>query len=181
MKRGWIIAILFIAGNVIQAQDTTLTGIVPVGSSGMITWQEVVKVEDADKGKLYNKGIEWINVYFPNSASVTRKRSPESGIIEGYYSIRLTDEVNDKKVPSKTITFTFSLEFKDGRFRYTFTNFNLKTSSKYPLERWLDKDGSFYSLDNKPYLIQIKDYMDTMIASMIGYISKPDAPKEEEW
>jgi hypothetical protein len=163
------------------AQDTTLTGIVPVDAAGKITWQAVIQVKDVDKDKLYNKGIEWINSYFPNPAGVTKRRSPESGIIEGAHSIRLTNEVNGKQVPAQTITYTFKLEFRDGRFRYTITDFQLKAASKFPLERWLDRNGPYYDLNNRKYLIQIRDVMEDMISKMTNSITKPEPPAEEEW
>jgi len=165
----------------LQAQDTTLAGIVPVDATGMITWQDVIPVPDTDRGALYNKGIEWINSYFPNAARVTKRRSPESGIIDGAHSIRLYDLHDDVKVPSKTITYTFKLEFREGRFRYTITGFQLRTASPFPLERWLDKDGPFYSPENRFYLEQVRDEMEKMIESMVSFITKPDAPPEEEW
>lgn len=181
MRRAVLFFLWMIFMGGISAQDTTLTGIVPQDEAGKIAWQGVVQVKDVSKDKLYNKGIEWINSYFPNPAGVTKKRSPESGIIEGAHSIRLTDEVNGKKVPSHTITYTFKMEFRDGRFRYTITDFQLKAASRFPLERWLDRNGPYYDLNNRKYLIQIRDVMEDMIAKMTASITKPDPPAEEEW
>jgi hypothetical protein len=181
MKKFPVIFLLMITAGVLHAQDTTLAGIVPVDASGMITWEGVVQVPGVNKAELYNKGIEWINSYFPNAASVTKKRSPESGIIEGAHSIRLTDDHNGTKVPSKIIQYKFKLEFRDGRFKYTITEFNLKAASKFPLERWLDKNGPFYDLNNRGYLLQIKAAMDEMVMKMTTFITKPDKPAEEEW
>ncbi len=163
------------------AQDTTLAGIVPVDESGKILWQQVVQVPGKNKEQLYNQGIEWINTYFPNPAGVTHKRSAESGVVEGRYSIRLTDDHDGTKVPSKTVSYTFKLEFREGRFRYTFTDFTLQASSRFPLERWLDKEGPWYDIQNKPYLEQIRDTMEDMIGKMTAYITKPDKPAEEDW
>jgi len=181
MRRGVLFFMLMIVMGGLFAQDTTLTGIVPLDDAGKITWQGVIPVKDVDKDKLYNKGIEWINSYFPNAAGVTKRRSPESGIIEGAHSIRLTNEVNGKKVPAQTITYTFKLEFRDGRFRYTITDFQLKAASKFPLERWLDRNGPYYDLNNRKYLEQIRDVMEDMVAKMTTHITKPEPPAEEEW
>lgn len=182
MKRVFLLLVALAATVVMYSQeDTTLTGIVPVDESGKITWQDVIQVQGQPKEQLYNKGIEWVNTYFPNPSSVTKKRSPEDGLIEGSYSIRLTDDHNGQKVPSKIVNYTFKLEFREGRFRYTITDFNLKAASRFPLERWLDRDGPFYDINNRPYLLQIRDTMDDMIEKMTAYITKPDKPEEEEW
>lgn len=173
-------ALLFAAVTFAQ-QDTTLDGIVPVDESGKIAWQGVTQVPGQTKGKLYNKGIEWVNSYFPNPSSVTKVRSPEDGLIEGTHSIRLTDDHNGKKVPSKVVNYSFKLEFREGRFRYTITDFNLRAASKFPLERWLEKDGPFYDLNNKPYLEQIRSTVDDMVDKMNAYITKPDKPEEDDW
>lgn len=165
----------------LNAQDTTLTGIVPVDESGKITWQGVIQVKDVDRAKLYNKGIEWINSYFPNPANATKRRSPESGIIDIAYSIRLIDDHNGTTVPSHTINYKFKLEFRDGRFRYTITDFNLKAASRFPLERWLDNSGPFYDLNNRKYLEQVRDVIEDMIEKMTTQMTKPDPPAEEEW
>ncbi len=164
-----------------EKQDTTLEGIVPLDADGMITWQGVVEVKNAGKDSLYVKAIAWINKRFPNPASVTTTRSPESGLLEGSYSIRLTDDHKGAKVPSKTITYKIKLEFKDGRFRYTFTEFNLKTTSRFPLERWLDKNGPYYDLNNRDYLLQVKIHMDEMVLSLSDFMTKPGKAAEEEW
>ncbi len=181
MKKIALIIMLMVFMCRINAQDTTLAGIVPVDESGRIIWQGVVQVKDIEKEKLYNKGIEWINTYFPNPAGVTKRRSPESGIIEIAYSIRLTDDHKGTRVPSHAVTYTFKLEFRDGRFRYTITDFNLKTASRFPLERWLDAAGPFYSLNNRQYLEQIRDVIEDMIEKMTTQITKPEPPDEEEW
>jgi hypothetical protein len=181
MKRFGLLLFLWIGFFTLRAQDTTLAGIVPVDASGMITWQDVIPVPDVDRGAMYNKGIEWINSYFPNAARVTKRRSPESGIIDGAHSIRLYDVHDGVKVPSHTITYTFKLEFRDGRFRYTISEFQLRAASRFPLERWLDKDGPFYSPANRQYLEQVRDEIEKMINSMVSFITKPEAPPEEEW
>jgi hypothetical protein len=181
MRKIFLSVFMLMMATALYAQDTTLTGIVPVDEEGMITWQGVVQVPGKSKDELYNKGIEWVNSYFPNPSSVTKKRSPESGIIEGDYSIRLTDDVNGTRVPSKVINYKFKLEFRDGRFRYSITDFTLKAASRFPLERWLDKKGPYYDIKNKPYLEQVRDTINEMIEKMTTFITRPDKPDEEEW
>jgi hypothetical protein len=181
MKRFVLFFLLIIGFLGLRAQDTTLAGIVPVDASGKITWQDVIPVPDVDAASMYNKGIEWINSYFPNAARVTKRRSPESGVIEGAHSIRLYDIHDGVKVPGQVINYNFTMEFRDGRFRYTITEFNLRAASRFPLERWLDRGGPFYNLANKKYLEQVRDEIEMMIDSMVASITKPEAPPEEEW
>jgi len=181
MKRLVLFFLLMTGYLCVQAQDTTLAGIVPVDLAGKIIWQDVVPVPGVDAAAMYNKGIEWINSWFPNAARVTKRRSPESGIIEGAHSIRLYDVHDGVKVPGQVINYNFTLEFREGRFRYTITEFNLRAASHFPLERWLQRGGPFYSLSNKKYLEQVRDEIEKMIESMVTFITAPPAPPEEEW
>jgi hypothetical protein len=179
-----LFAVLFFAplsSGAQEKQDTTLDGIVPLDAEGKITWQGVTEVKNAGKDSLYVKAIAWINKQFPNPSSVTTTRSPETGMLEGSYSIRLTDDHKGTRVPSQTVTYKFKLEFREGRFRYTFTEFNLKATSRFPLERWLDKNGPYYDPKNRDYLLQIKAHMEELIKSLTDFMTKPTPSSNDEW
>ncbi len=182
MKKSIFILVAVLLAAYGNSQDTITTdNIVPLDAEGNITWQDVVRVPDQEQLDLYYKGIEWLNTYFPNAARVTRRRSPESGIIEGAHSIRLFDVHDEVRVPSGAVNYTFKLEFREGRFRYTITDFNVRAASRFPMERWLDDTGPFYNPANKAYLEQVRYEIEKMIESMTQYITRPPAPEEEDW
>lgn len=178
-----VLIILFSGSISIYAEEdtTALADILPVDESGKIIYRDVVYVEGQTPLQLYYKGIEWVNSYFPNPRAATSRRSPENGIIEGAHGIRLTDEHNGKRVPSKVINYKYKIEFREGRFRYTITDFTLRAPSRFPLERWLDKDGPYYSEENRDYLVQINETITDMIEKMVDYISKPEEPDDDDW
>lgn len=147
----------------------------------LITYQEVV-TEEGNKDTLYNRAIEWINSYFKNPNDVTRIRDKENGKIMGVYRIRMMDiDAEGLPVNSNVIVeYTFRIELKEGRYRYTVTEFTMKAASKYPLERWLDKTDPTYLPVYEGYLSQVDQNIKEMIVSMKkGMIKK--VVKDDNW
>jgi hypothetical protein len=145
-----------------------------------ITYQEVIKIEGS-KQVLYNRALDWINATYKNAVEVTRKRDLENGIIEGMHRFRL--EFIDKDGVSKkisTVEYTFVLEFKDNRFRYTFTEFTLKEVSKFALERWLNKKDQAYTPLWDQYLAQVDKNIRELIEKLKTSM-QPKVTKKDEW
>lgn len=145
-----------------------------------ITYQEVIKIEGS-KQILYNRALDWINATYKNAVEVTRKRDLENGIIEGMHRFRL--EFIDKDGVSKkisTVEYTFILEFKDNRFRYTFTDFTLKEVSKFALERWLNKKDQAYTPLWDQYLAQVDKNIRELIEKLKTSM-QPKVIKKDEW
>jgi hypothetical protein len=163
-----------------NAQD--LTPSLPVNpDTKLITYQEVVKVDGTIKD-LFSRAIDWININYKNPADVTKVRDPESGLIEILHRIELerTDK-QDTKIDAGIIIYTLKLELKDGRYRYTITDLNLKQSSKFPIERWLDKKDKAYNPNWNLYLTQMDKEIKTLIESLKKGMLPVIKKKEEIW
>lgn len=146
-----------------------------------ITYKEVVQVEGS-KDTLYNRAIAWIHSYFKNPQGVTKVRDPQNGLIVGDHRIRMVDTQKDgSKINSNTVVeYTFKIELKDGKYRYTFTDFEMKATSKFPLERWLNKADPSYSPLWETYIPQVDEHIRETIASL----KKAMLPKKkvsDEW
>jgi len=59
-----------------------------------------------------------------------------------------------------------NLEFKENKFRYTITDFNLKGSAYYPLEKWVNKQDPIYNANADNYLTQVDVYIKDMIKNL---------------
>jgi hypothetical protein len=79
------------------------------------------------------------------------------------------------------VNYTFTVSFKDGRYKYKITNIEWKQSSKYPIEKWMDKSAGSYSPKYEYYLQQVDDEMKKVISELKKSISKANEKKEEEW
>lgn len=175
-----IISLFFILSLAITAISQNFN--IPVDEeTNLITWQEVI-TEKGNKDELYVRAIEWINANYKNSQEVTRIRDKENGRIVINHRIRMNDiDANGNSVASNTIVnYILRLEFRENRFRYTFTEFTMRATSKYPLERWLNKTDPTYLPQYEKYLDQVAEEIEKLIESLVEGM-KPKVVKEDVW
>jgi len=149
--------------------------------TGLITWQGVIQ-ETGSPLILYNRCIEWINSVYKNSQEATKVRDPEGGRIVIHHRFRMIDVQPDgSEINSNTIVnYVLRLEFRDNRYRYTFTEFTMKALSKYPLERWLDPTDPSYLPAYAGYLLQVQQSVEELIESLKEGM-KEKTIKVDEW
>lgn len=151
-------------------------------TTGLITYREVVEVEGS-KDDLFNRSIYWLNEFYTNPVAVTKVRDQATGVIKGQHQFRVyyTDE-NGYKKDAGHVMYDFMVEFKEGRYRYTVTDFLLRKASRYPVEQWLNKSDPLYNERWDEYLRQIDSYMrDQWIASLKNKMLPEEVVEEEEW
>jgi hypothetical protein len=146
----------------------------------LITYQEVVE-EPGSKEKLFNRCIEWLNYFYKNPVAVTRERDMTNGVIRGQHQFPITyiDDQGVKKVAGD-ILYDFKIELKPDRFRYTVDNFVLKSASRFPVEKWLNKDDPNYDPRWDQYLSQIDDYVRNEWVKSLKEKMKPVVKVEEK-
>lgn len=149
--------------------------------TGLITWQEVVS-EAGSKDALYNRCIEWINSQYKNAQEVTKVRDPEDGKITIQHRIRMVDILEDgsEQNSSTVVAYVLRIEFKENRYRYTFTDFTMVASSKFPLERWLNPNDPSYIPKYEGYLVQVDKAVHDIIRSLKQGM-KEKVVKEDIW
>ena len=62
--------------------------------------------------------------------------------------------------------YTFTIECKNNKYRYTITKMNIKSISFQPLEKWINKKDPDYSPQWDDYLAQVDKYMRNFIKSL---------------
>jgi hypothetical protein len=146
-----------------------------------IVYKEVV-TQEGKPAEMYNHAIEWINSFYPNPNDVTRIRDAENARIEIKHRIKVwnLDKDGNKLNEAGLVEYEMSLEFKEGRYRYTITNFNVKKTSKFPLERWMDKTDPEYVPACDSYVKQVDDEVRNIIKSLKTGM-KPKANKNDNW
>lgn len=169
--------ILFLAfsGKTVLSQ----TPLVPIDEdTKLITYKEIVW-QEGESSKLYTTAIAWVNANYKNPNEVTSIREPENGklVLNHRFKIFNVDK-NGLQSDAGIIKYTLKLEFKPNRYRYVFTDFNLQATSKFPLERWLDKNDPQYTSLCPGNLYQVDTTVNGIIKSlkkgMIPKIAKPD-------
>jgi hypothetical protein len=95
-------------------------GVLPISEeTGKITYQSVVQVDGTSKNDLYKRGKTWFINTFSSSENVIEYEDKEEGIIMG----KGLFPVKANMVSAGHVRFTIKIEFKDGRYRYTLTDF----------------------------------------------------------
>ena len=179
MRNVFIAAILCFPGASFAQADGSSLPISP--DTKLITYQDVVKADGLSK-QLFNRAVNWINVNYKNPADVTKVRNPESGLIEILHRFDLS-RIDDKgnKVAAGVVIYTLRLELKDGRYRYTITDMSLKSASRFPVERWLDKTDKAYNPNYALFLTQLDKQVKEVIASLKKGMLSDVQPKKDTW
>jgi len=146
----------------------------------LITYKEVV-TETGTKAEFFNRAIEWINKQYKNPADATKVRNPETGLIDIIHRIELTYEEKGLTRPAGTVDYSFKIELKEGRYRYTITNFTYRQASRVPLEKWMDKKDKAYSPAWDDYLKQVDEFTRKLIESLKLGMKPPPEKKPDEW
>lgn len=155
---------------------------VPVNeNTGLITYQEVVETK-GNTNELYNRAIGWINSFYANPASATRVRNPESGIIDILHRFRISyEDDSGAQRDAGMVSYELLLELRDGRYRYTMSNFTLRQASRFPVERWLDKTDRAYNPNWDIYLNQVDEFSRNLIESLKQGMEPEVIIEVDEW
>jgi hypothetical protein len=163
LKKTVLLLLGIVLYSQLNAQDSIRNRIPLDTNSKLITYKNAINVAGT-KDELYRRGIEWVNANYKNAADVTRVRDAVNGSIEGQHRIQLSYKDKDSiNVKTGLVEYTFTIQFKDNKYRYQFSNFYLKDKSKYPIENWLDKKKPGYS----PLWDQYLNIIDTDICRLI--------------
>jgi len=174
-----IIPVILLAGININAQETS--SICPVDpDTKLITYKEVVQVT-GNQGELFNRSIEWVNKQYKNPTEATKVRNPATGLIDIIHRIEITRDEKGITRPAGTVDYSMKLEMKEGRYRYTITNFNYKDISRKPIEFWMDKKDKAYTPEWDNYLKQVDDFTRKLIESLKEGMLPPAPKKTDEW
>ncbi len=147
----------------------------------LVTYTDVIQVPGVLKDSLYNVALDWMKKFYKSPSQAIKSQSREEGVIEIKHQFQITRKDKGQEVKAGTINYYLTLQFRDGRFKYTITKVNLESTSYFGIEKWINEEV-YKKDDNVPgYLQQIDTFMMALIASMEEDV-KPAAPKkEEEW
>lgn len=176
-----LLAVCFLSSGKIIAQEASGTPNLPIDpDSKKIQFREVVE-EKGDPGYLYNKAMEWFNYYYPSPTSIFNVQDRVNGKLEGTGRMGIFyNDANGNRLNAGVITYTIRLEFKENKYRYTITDFNLKGSSRFPIEKWLNKEDPAYNPQWNGYLYQVDTTMQRLTTTLVEKM-KPEIEKTDEW
>jgi len=178
-----ILIILFKLSN----QNSFSQDILPIDKeSGKITFTEIIKIDNADAKALYNKAKIWFVHSFNSAQNVIQLDDKESGKIIGKGLFRVVSSVIVKG-DIGVVKFTVEIVVKDGRYKYTFTDFWHEASFSNvttPGDLRLSKPGGGLLSMGRGNWNGIKQQTKEQVSEMIVSLKKAMASsqsKEDTW
>lgn len=172
--------VLLISSTVLFAQTEKLE--LPIDEeTGNIKFSEVVD-EQGSKDELFKRCVYWLNDFYKDPTRITTIRDVATGKIVGQHQFRVYYYNEDSiKQIGGMVKYTFVIEFKENRYRYTIDKLLLKSRTHVPVEKWLNKDDPAYDPRWDGYLQQIALYVLDWSSSLKEKM-KPEIEKtEDEW
>jgi hypothetical protein len=171
---------LMTATSVFAQQKYTAPQIPIDPDTKLITYREVVS-QEGSRENLFDRGMAWMRYYYPSPNSVANVMDKANGKIEGIGRLRVYyfDKDSNRR-DGGIITYALKLEFKDNRYRYTLNDFNVKAVSRFPCERWLNKNDPQYVPQDDSYIFQVDTIMLRLIRTLKEEM-KPKVIKKDEW
>jgi len=180
MKK-FILFILILYGINLSAQVMEDL-IIPVDiETNKIKFQGVIK-EEGSQYELFKRAIYWLNSTYKDPVRVTSVRDKETGKIIGRHRFRIYYWDEDSvKHTGGMIKYSFTIELKDNRYRYTIDEIILTSATSIPVEKWLDKNDPAYDPRWDQYLQQIADFVNNWSSSLEEKM-KPEPEKvKDDW
>lgn len=183
MKKIALLATLLVIAAVAFAQKPAQLPVpdLPIDErTNLVTYQDVVKQEGTPQ-VLYDRAMAWVKKYYKNTAEVIKNADAEKCVIDMRSSVRIFSKQKDGTMVQKNIVYyNFKLECRDGRYRYTITNFNEKAASAAPIENWFKTDSPYWSPSQYDWLNQIDEQIKKLINSLEEGMLPPEV-YEDEW
>ncbi|MFH2144110.1 MAG: DUF4468 domain-containing protein [Bacteroidota bacterium] len=151
-------------------------------TSKLITYTKVVQTSGTSE-ELFRKGLNWFNTYYKNPADVIREKDQVAGKIVGKGRLKILNPPDKNAVQTMKgiVLYTLTTEFKEGRFKYTVTDINLKSASYYACEQWLEAESPTYSQVYNFFLQQVNDQIIEAITNLENEMTKAPENKPQDW
>lgn len=149
-------------------------------NTNLVTYQDVIKQEGTPK-VFYDRALAWTKKFYKNSSEVIKNADAEKCILELRSTVRIFSKAKDgSMVPKNVVYYNLKIECREGRYRYTITNFNERATAAAPIERWFDTESPYWSESQYTWLNQVDEQVKAIINSLEEGML-PEAPIVDEW
>ncbi|MBN2669253.1 MAG: DUF4468 domain-containing protein [Bacteroidales bacterium] len=175
MKTIWLGIFALILAISTQAQD------LPINSeTKLISYNNVVEVSGT-ADELYNKAHRWFFSYYKNPTNVVKESANQKIVAKPRFKILNPADKNGVQTMAGIVLYSFTVEFKEGRFRYEITNVEWQQNSKYPIERWMDKTSPSYNEKYNYYLEQVDKEMKLVVDALTKAMLQAEKTQKSDW
>lgn len=148
--------------------------------SQLITYSEVVS-ETGTADELFAKAHKWFFSFFKNPHNVVKQKTDHQIVAHPRFKILNEPDKKGVRTMAGIVIYDIKVVFKEGRYKYTFSNFIWKQNSKFPIERWMDKSATSYSTKYESYLRQVDEKITKTIENLKEAVSQKPDKGEEDW
>ncbi len=177
----FILILMAISARVLAQQQVQSPNLPTDPESKKIMYRAVVE-QEGTPAYLYDKAIEWFGYYYLNPQSIYAVQDKVNGKVEGLGRLKIyyMDEKAGVRRDAGLVVYQIKMEFKENKYRYTLTDFNLKGTSRFPIEKWMNKTDPAYNPNWDLYLFQVDTTMQRLISTLKEKM-KPVVLKKDEW
>lgn len=147
----------------------------------LVTYTDVIQVPGVLKDSLYNVSMQWMKKFYASPSQAIKSQSKEDGVVEIKHQFQLTRKDKGQEVKSGMIEYDLTLQFRDGRFKYTVTKLRLQGPSYFGIEKWINEEQYAKDENITGYLLQIEQFMTKLTESLDSELRPAEIKKEEEW
>ena len=172
-----LVTLLFVTFSFAQTDN------IPVSAKTQkICFQRVIQTEGTNTEVFNRIAGEWLRSAYKNPQAVVFAN--DGSTISGKHLIQLTCG-EEAKAHCPRVNYKFTVEVREGRVRYTITDFTLDTSKTtkglYPIERWLNTEDPEFDSQWTDYLNQIASWAEDWGANLEAKLQPEKTVEEEEW
>ncbi len=143
-----------------------------------IIYEEVVSEKGVDKKTLFERFNNWGEKFYRNySGKVEKKKkdaNPPVVKLDGWAELKYPN------YESERINYELTIQFKDGRYKYSFHKLHIDRGYFFGLEKWIEpKQIPKEKAQEKLKTLDKK--MNSVIKEMKDYISNPPKEKDDSW
>jgi hypothetical protein len=180
MKKLILFAVLisFFAGNQLMAQ--TMPKMPYDSVTKKIDYTDVVKVNGADKNKLYDRAMAFLRSYWKDfdAKLTTNDKTGGTIVYNGYTRIMLKDKKGNLIADPSLMKFKMAIYFKDGRYKYEVYDLHIdKGGYKQTAEQLYTNDHTITAADRAEEKLT---YVDQDIRAMLEkFVKALESDKQE--
>ena len=122
-----------------------------------------------------------VRLYESNAKIIIKNNDATNHVIDFRSSVRIYSHQKDgSKLTKNIVYYNFKLQCRDGRYRYTITDFNEKATAAAPIERWLNPEDKKWDPECFVNLQEVDEQIKALISSLVDGM-QPAVEKTDEW
>ncbi|MCQ2279242.1 MAG: DUF4468 domain-containing protein [Bacteroidales bacterium] len=146
----------------------------------LITYKEVIQ-ENGTAKELYARALNWAKSFYHNPSEVIKEQDDKNFVIKMRGSVRIYSHLKDgSKITKNVVYYNFTLQCREGRYRYTITDFNEKATAACPIEKWLNPEDTKWDPECYLNLQEVDEQIQALLSSLVDGM-QPVQEKEDEW